>query len=70
MGAAALPTCLTAAHASFPTVNLTRVALIPVRATVRSVWLFVRIHTDSGVTGLGEASDAFGYFDTTLPSNS
>ncbi|MDZ7639107.1 MAG: mandelate racemase/muconate lactonizing enzyme family protein [Bryobacterales bacterium] len=39
--------------------------LIPVRATERTVWLFVRLRTEGGLTGLGEASDAFGYSNTT-----
>jgi galactonate dehydratase len=29
------------------------------------VWLFVRLKTDAGLTGLGEASDAFGFANTT-----
>lgn len=48
-----------------PEVRMTRIELIPVRATERTVWLFVRIHTDAGLTGLGEASDAFGFANTT-----
>jgi galactonate dehydratase len=39
--------------------------LITVRATERTVWMFVRLRTQSGLTGLGEASDAFGYANTT-----
>ena len=34
------------------------------RATARTVWLFVRLGTDAGLTGLGEASDAFGFANT------
>jgi len=34
------------------------------RATERTVWLFVRLGTDAGLTGLGEASDAFGFANT------
>jgi galactonate dehydratase len=45
--------------------RITGFELIPVRATERTVWLFVRLHTDKGLTGLGEASDAFGYQNTT-----
>lgn len=48
-----------------PRLKLTRVELLPVRATSRTVWLIVRLHTDAGLTGLGEASDAFGYANTT-----
>lgn len=43
---------------------LTRFELLPVRATSRTVWLFVRLWTDEGVSGLGEASDAFGFAGT------
>jgi len=39
--------------------------LMPVRATERTVWLLVRLRTNDGVTGLGEASDAFGFANTT-----
>ncbi len=39
--------------------------LWPVRATSRTVWLVVQLQTDSGITGLGEASDAFGFASTT-----
>jgi galactonate dehydratase len=53
------------ARAAVPRIMLTRVELIPVRATSRTVWLFVRLHTDRGLTGLGEASDAFGFANTT-----
>ena len=35
------------------------------RATQRTVWVFVRLSTDAGLTGLGEASDAFGFANTT-----
>jgi hypothetical protein len=42
-----------------------RFELLPVRATERTVWLFVRLRTDAGLTGLGEASDAFGFANTT-----
>lgn len=41
--------------------------LLPVRATERTVWLIVRLRTDGGLTGLGEASDAFGFANTTKP---
>ena len=39
--------------------------LWPVRATSRTVWLVVQLHTDSGISGWGEASDAFGFAFTT-----
>lgn len=39
--------------------------LFPVRASSRTVWLIVRVRTDAGISGLGEASDAFGFANTT-----
>src|SRR5688572_16774741 len=45
--------------AALPTLKITGFELIPVRATSRTVWLFVRLRTDAGLAGLGEASDAF-----------
>jgi len=48
-----------------PKLKVSGLELIPVRATSRTVWLFVRIRTDAGPTGLGEASDAFGFANTT-----
>lgn len=48
-----------------PRLRVTRFELLPVRATERTVWLMVRLHTDAGLTGLGEASDAFGFANTT-----
>ena len=48
-----------------PRLRVTGVELLPVRATERTVWLFVRLRTDAGLTGLGEASDAFGFANTT-----
>jgi galactonate dehydratase len=53
------------ASAAVPTVRITGVELRPVRATSRTVWLFVRLMTDTGLVGLGEASDAFGFANTT-----
>lgn len=48
-----------------PQARVTAIDLVPVRATARTVWLLVRIRTDAGVTGWGEASDAFGFTATT-----
>jgi galactonate dehydratase len=48
-----------------PNLRVTGFELIPVRATYRTVWLIVRLKTDQGLTGLGEASDAFGFANTT-----
>lgn len=48
-----------------PRLRVTGLELLPVRATARTVWLFVRLRTDAGLTGLGEASDAFGFANTT-----
>jgi len=54
-----------AALAALPTLRVTGLDLLPVRATSRTVWLFVRLRTDAGLIGLGEASDAFGFANTT-----
>jgi len=48
-----------------PKLRVTKFDLLPVRASARTVWLIVRLHTDVGLTGLGEASDAFGFANTT-----
>ncbi len=48
-----------------PALRVTGVELLPVRATERTVWLLVRLRTDAGLTGIGEASDAFGFANTT-----
>ena len=53
------------ARAAAPALRLTTVELLPIRATSRTVWLIVRLRTDTGLTGLGEASDAFGFANTT-----
>jgi galactonate dehydratase len=50
---------------SSPRLRVTGYELLPVRATDRTVWLIVRLRTDAGFTGLGEASDAFGFANTT-----
>ncbi len=47
-----------------PKARVTTLELLPMRATARTVWLFVRLGTDAGFTGLGEASDAFGFANT------
>ncbi len=59
-GAALFPSLLEAA----PKLRVTTLELLPMRATARTVWLFVRLGTDAGLTGLGEASDAFGFANT------
>jgi galactonate dehydratase len=56
---------LRSARAAVPALRVRGFELIPVRATSRTVWLFVRLQTDAGLTGLGEASDAFGFANTT-----
>jgi len=48
-----------------PRLRITGLELLPMRATERTVWLFVRLRTDAGLSGLGEASDAFGFANTT-----
>ena len=53
------------ANAAVPSIKLTGIELVPVRATSRTVWLFVHLKTNGGLTGLGEASDAFGFANTT-----
>jgi galactonate dehydratase len=53
------------ALAAPPALRVTGVELLPVRATERTVWLLVRLRTDAGRTGIGEASDAFGFANTT-----
>ena len=50
--------------AAAPRIRVTSFEILPVRATARTVWLFVRLRTDRGLTGLGEASDAFGFAST------
>ena len=60
-GAALAPRWLDAA----PALRVTGFELLPVRASERTVWLIVRLRTDAGLTGLGEASDAFGFANTT-----
>jgi galactonate dehydratase len=47
-----------------PRLRVTTLELLPMRATARTVWLFVRLGTDAGLSGLGEASDAFGFANT------
>jgi galactonate dehydratase len=59
-GTVLLPDMLDAA----PKLRVTTLELLPMRATARTVWLFVRLGTDAGLTGLGEASDAFGFANT------
>jgi galactonate dehydratase len=53
------------AFAAPPRVRITGFELLPIRATERTVWLMVRLRTDAGLSGLGEASDAFGFANTT-----
>lgn len=63
-GAAFFPTDLLEAKA-MPQLRVVGCELLPIRATARTVWLIVRLQTNAGLTGLGEASDAFGFDDTT-----
>jgi galactonate dehydratase len=51
--------------AAVPPLRITTVDLRPVRATSRTVWLIVELRSDAGIVGLGEASDAFGFANTT-----
>ena len=48
-----------------PRLRVTGFELLAVRATERTVWLIIRVRTDAGLMGLGEASDAFGFARTT-----
>ena len=48
-----------------PKVEIKDFTLWPVRATARTVWLVVQVRTLQGISGLGEASDAFGFAATT-----
>lgn len=48
-----------------PNLRIRSFELIPVQASKRTVWLIVRLTTDQGLSGLGEASDAFGFLNTT-----
>jgi galactonate dehydratase len=54
-----------AAAAGRPQIRISAAELWPVRATPRTVWLLIRLRSDAGVDGLGEASDAFGIYATT-----
>jgi galactonate dehydratase len=63
--ASSLSTLLVPRLRATPKLRVTGFELIPVRATERTVWLIVRLQTDQGITGLGEASDAFGFANTT-----
>jgi len=56
---------LVRADAAVPRLRVVGVELLPIRATSRTVWLIVRLRTDAGLIGLGEASDAFGFANTT-----
>ncbi len=56
---------LVRAEAAAPQVRVAGFELLPIRATSRTVWLIVRLRTDTGLVGLGEASDAFGFANTT-----
>jgi len=49
-----------------PPLRVTGIDLIPIRVTARTVWLIVQLRTDAGLSGLGEASDAFGFANTTV----
>jgi galactonate dehydratase len=66
-GSTALSPLLTllGAGAVIPRLRVTGFDLLPIRATSRTVWLIVRLRTDAGLIGLGEASDAFGFANTT-----
>jgi len=62
--AAGAALCTPQSLEALPRLRVTGFELLPVRATERTVWLIVRLRTDTGLTGLGEASDAFGFANT------
>src|SRR5438067_7640800 len=62
--AAMLPSPLLPIVRATPHLRVTAIELLPVRATERTVWLLIRLRTDQGLIGLGEASDAFGFANT------
>jgi galactonate dehydratase len=64
-GAIVVPLLLPVRTLAIPQLRVTGFDLVPVRATSRTVWLIVRLRTDAGLVGLGEASDAFGFANTT-----
>jgi galactonate dehydratase len=65
-GAVVVPLlALNSARAAVPRLRVSGIDVLPVRATNRTVWLIVRLQTDAGLVGLGEASDAFGFANTT-----
>lgn len=53
------------AAAARPAAKMIAAEVLPVRVTPRTAWLVLRVRTDAGVYGLGEASDAFGIQGTT-----
>jgi galactonate dehydratase len=63
--AASLPSGFLVSLRGAPKIQVTALELLPVRATERTVWLVLRLRTDQGLVGLGEASDAFGFANTT-----
>ncbi len=65
IGLAPLLGCANAGNKIAGDIRITGFELLPVRATYRTVWLFLRLHTSTGLSGIGEASDAFGFANTT-----
>jgi len=59
-GGAALAT-LSAAAPTVPPLKITGMEVLVVRVNQRGDWVFVRLRTDKGVTGLGEASHGGGF---------
>ena len=52
---------LAAAAQSAPKLRIVRLEVLVVKVNQRGDWIFVRLHTDKGVTGLGEASQGGGF---------
>lgn len=57
--------CDSATRSAADEVAISGFDLVPVRATDRTVWLFLQLRTNVGLTGIGEASNAFGSANTT-----
>ena len=52
---------LAAAIKSAPKLKITGMEILVVKVNQRGDWIFVRLKTDKGVTGLGEASQGGGF---------
>ena len=57
--------CDSATRSAADDVAITGFDLISLRISERTVWLFLQLQTNVGLTGIGEASNAFGSANTT-----